>query len=119
MQAPGGDPVTGYLIDRPAALARCSRCGAATITAVTGGLTTVTDTKPLGIDQEISAILAGKATFSLQVMGSKIFLAPRSVAEIRAGRDHPVVALHSCPAGIRQLPVPAAAASSVSDDPPF
>jgi hypothetical protein len=110
--------LTGHLINTPAVLAKCSRCGAATITGTTSGLTTVADVHPLTIPEEITAIMSGKATFTLTAAGRNLFLTWRSVAEISAVRDHPVVAVHECPAGTHQQPV-TVPASSLPDDPPF
>lgn len=112
--------MTGHLVTRPAALAECRRCGAATITAMVDGLLTAVDTQPLSISAEIAAIMAGKTTFNLMVTGQRIYLEWRSVTRIRAGRDHPVVARHPCAAASsKPLPPATAAVEELPDDPPF
>ena len=112
--------MTGHLITRPAALAECCHCGAVTIIAMVDGLLTAADTQPLGISEEIAAIMAGKATFDLVITGQRIYLEWRSLTRIRVARDHPVVARHPCAAASsRPLPPVTAAAGEVPDEPPF
>jgi hypothetical protein len=111
--------MTQHLIDTPAVLANCSRCGQHTITATAGGIAVVADVSPLSLPQEIAARIAGAATFDFVTAGHSVFLEWRSVTHIRAARVHPVVAAHPC-AGARQSPVTLPAASQeVPDDPPF
>lgn len=111
--------MTQYLITEPAKAAACNRCGSRVITAVTGGLTTITDIQALSVNEEIAALLTGRATFDLQANGQRVFIEWRDVNRIRAGRRHPVVALHQCGPGARLLPLPAAPAAPLPDDPPF
>ncbi|SRR6266702_2291065 len=111
--------MTQYLITEPAKAAECTRCHTQVICAVTGGLTTITDTQPLSVNEEIAALLGGRATFDLHATGTRVFLEWRDITRIRAGRRFPVVALHQCAPGIRLLPLPAVTASPVPDDPPF
>ena len=112
--------MTQYLITEPAKAAECIRCGSQVITAITGGLTTVTDVSPLSVNEEIAALLVGRATFDLQADGKQVYLEWRDLTRIRAGRRYPVVAGHRCGPGARLLPLPAAApAAQLPDDPPF
>ena len=110
--------MTEHLITRRAALSQCVRCGNLTITGISGGLTTVVDTKPLSISDEISALITGKATFDLMITGQAIYLEWRDVTRIRAGRTYPVVTQHPC-AAASSRPLPPPPAEEVPDDPPF
>lgn len=110
--------MTGHLVTQPAKLATCSRCGALTLTAITGGLTTVIDPCPLEIAQEIAALMAGKATFDLVPVGCRLFIEWRDITRMRAPRLHAVVTVHQC-AGATQKPVPVPAAAPPPDEPPF
>lgn len=111
--------MTQHLVTQPAKTAECSRCGNTVITAITGGLTTVTDIQALSIGEEIAAILAGRVTFDLHAQGKQVFLEWRDIIRIRAGRNYPVVALHQCGPSARPMPIPAAPVSPLPDDPPF
>ena len=90
-----------------------------TITAMVDGLLTAVDTRPLGIGEEIAAIMSGKATFDLVITGQRIYLEWRSLTRIRAARDHPVVARHPCAAASSRPLPPVTAMEEVPDDPPF
>jgi hypothetical protein len=111
--------VTDHLITRPARIINCPRCGALALTAVTGGLTTVTSIEPLSIDQEIAALLTGRTTFDMQIRGTHIYLEWRDVTRIQAGREYPVVAIHQCTPAYQLVPLPVPAGEEVPDDPPF
>lgn len=110
--------MTEHLINRPAKLTQCSRCNSLTMTGITGGLTIVTDVKPLSINEEIAAIMTGRPTFGLHSAGHSVWLELRGTAEIRAGRPHPVVAVHKCRSA-RQLALALTASQEVPDEPPF
>lgn len=77
------------------------------------------DTKPLSIAEEISALIAGKATFDLAMTGQRVYVEWRDLTRIRSSRDHPVVAQHPCAAAsARPLP-PVSVSEELPDDPPF
>jgi len=111
--------MTGHLITRPAKISNCPRCGALILSAVTGGLTTITSIDPLSIDEEIAALLTGRATFDMQISGTCIYLEWRDITRIRAGRKYPVVAMHPCNPGCQPAPLPILPAEELPDDPPF
>lgn len=108
-----------HLITTPARAATCNACGSTVIHAVTGGLTTITDTTPLSVNEEIAAILAGRSTFDLQTAGNQLYLEWRDVTRIRAGRNYPVLAIHGCARGAQHPIPPAPSNNSLPDDPPF
>jgi hypothetical protein len=111
--------VAQHLINTPAKTGECSRCGAIILTAITGGLTTVTDIQPLSVDEEIAALLLGRATFDLQQTGTQTYLEWRDLTRIRAGRNHPIVAIHQCRGATVRLLTFTTASEKVPDDPPF
>jgi len=111
--------VNQHLVTEPARPVTCSRCGQQVIHAVTGGLTTITDTTPLSVNEEITALLTGRPTFDLQSNGNRAYLEWRDITRIKAGRRHPVVAAHQCGPGTQLLPVTAPPAEELPDDPPF
>jgi hypothetical protein len=111
--------VAQHLITTPAKTGECSRCGAVVLTAITGGLTTVTDARPLSVDEEIAALLTSRVTFDLQQTGTQAYLEWRDLTRIRAGRRYPVVAIHQCRGAAVRLLTFAAASEEVPDDPPF
>ena len=113
--------MTQHLITQPAKPGKCTRCGALILTAISGGLTTVTGPQSLTINQEIAALIAGRATFDLVVTGHSVFLEWRDLTRIRTGRRYTVVAIHECPLGATPgtRPLPVAATPPLPDDPPF
>src|SRR5262250_1869589 len=107
--------MTAPLITRPAKISNCPRCGALILTAITGGLTTITSIEPLSIDEEIIALLTGHATFDMQITGTQIYLEWRDITRIRAGRRYPVVVIHPCNLRYQPVPLPVTPAEELPD----
>src|SRR5215831_14497868 len=96
--------MTTHLVTEPARPVTCSRCGLRVIHAITGGLTTITDSAPLSVNEEIAALLTGRPTFDLCASGGHAYLEWRDITRIRAGRKYPVLAIHQCGPGAQLIP---------------
>lgn len=88
--------MTEHLITRPARADACRRCGWPVLTAISGGCPVQADIQPLAADTELAALLAGRLTYDICVSGNRVHLERRDIFRIRAGRNHPVVATHTC-----------------------
>lgn len=112
--------MTEHLINRPAKLTACARCGQLTFTGISGGITIIADPAPLSIDQEIAARLAGKTIYDVITSSRGPYLEWRSLARVKAGRYYAVAASHAC-ARTAQRDVELATPPPVPlpDDPPF
>jgi len=91
-----------HLIDRPAHYQPCPRCTRHTLTAWCGGIHTRLDPEPLSVNQEIAAILSGRLTYDVLILGLPRRMYPewRHLLRIQAPRRHPVIATHVCPPGV-------------------
>lgn len=89
--------MTIHLIDRPARLATCPRCGHPTLSAVSGGITVHATPAPLSISEEIAERLSGHSAYDVIIYGMRLYLEYRDLPRIRTGRRHQVVAAHGCP----------------------
>ena len=110
--------MTEHLINRPAQITACTRCGQKTLTAITGGLTTTIDPGPLTIAQEIAARITGKPTFDLVPSGAALYVEWRDITRVKAPRVYAVAAIHQCK-GARQVVLPTVPAAPLPDNPPF
>lgn len=116
------------MIDIPAVLDRCPRCGTQILDATSDGVRVRADAHPLDPQEELAAILNGRLTFDVQPLGlpRRPFLHHRCSFRIAAGRKWSVVATHRCPPGphfpqARQKPIALVIPSGppVPDQPPF
>jgi orotate phosphoribosyltransferase-like protein len=89
------------------------------LTAITGGLTTITDIQALSVNEETATLLTCRATFDLQPMGTQLYLEWRDITRIRASRKYSVVAVHRCRGAAVRLLTFATPAEEVPGDPPF
>lgn len=88
-----------HLEDGPAFYQPCPRCGRHTLTAYCAGVKTRLDPEPLSINAEIAALILGRRTYDVLVMGlpRRMYPAWRHLSRIRAPRIHAVIATHICP----------------------
>lgn len=89
------------MIDIPAVLTTCPRCGAQILDAVSEGLHVLADATPLDAHAELAALLDGRLTWDVQPIGlpRKPHLHHRHSFRIKPERKWPVVATHKCPPG--------------------
>lgn len=119
--------MTEHLISHPARLQPCPHCGHYTLTAIAGGLTVHANPQALSINEEIAALITGKASYDVLIHGLPrgIYLERRDIDRIRAPRAHAVVATHICPVLFNPSPQPAVdiglpyATAPQPDYPPF
>lgn len=86
-----------HLIDRPAHYQPCPRCGSHTLTAYSSGIHIRLDPETLNAEQELAALLSGRMTYDLMVLGLPRRMHPawRDQTRIRS-RRYQVVATHQC-----------------------
>jgi hypothetical protein len=119
-----------HLESRPARYQPCPHCGHHTLTAQDAGIPVRCDPEPLSINQEIAALLLGRATYDVLVYGLPRRMHPRyrDFGRIRAPRRHAVIADHKCGPGPRplmrqpetEIVIPfAITATAYGDIPPF
>lgn len=89
------------MIDSPAVLDTCPRCGAPILDAHSDGLHIRADAAPLDGHQELAALMDGRLTWDVQPLGlpRKPFLHYRHSFRIAGERKWPVVQTHRCPPG--------------------
>jgi hypothetical protein len=90
-----------HLEDGPAHYQPCPRCGRHTLTAWCAGVKTRFNPEPLTIHQEIAALLTGRRTYDVLILGLPRRMYPewRHLLRIQAPRKHPVIVTHACPPG--------------------
>lgn len=88
-----------HLIDEPAQLQACHRCGAQILWAMEGGIEIRADLLPLNLAQEVAALKAGRRTYTLKPGAWKPRLYWRSIHVIEEDprRELDVLAEHRCP----------------------
>jgi hypothetical protein len=101
-------PAFEHLIDRPAHLAPCRRCGDYVLAGLVGGAMTRCDPGAIDIHAELIAVLGGKASYDVCAWGlpRRLYLVWRHSLRITAARKYPVVAEHQCN-GTGRYPTPA------------
>ncbi len=89
------------MIDIPAVLDHCPRCGAQVLDATSDGLPTRADAQPLDPQAELAALMSGQLTYDVQPLGlpRRPYLHYRDAFRIQAERKWTVVATHKCPPG--------------------
>ncbi|WP_326637307.1 hypothetical protein OG884_26605 [Streptosporangium sp. NBC_01755] len=89
------------MIDIPAVLDHCPRCGGQILVAVSDGLPTRADATPLTPQAELAALLDDRLTYDVQPLGlpRRPYLHHRNSWRIQAPRKWPVVGSHRCPPG--------------------
>lgn len=95
------------MIDIPAVLDHCPRCGQQVLDAHSDGLHIRADAQPLDPQAELAALLDGRLTYDMQPLGlpRKPYLMYRDAFRIGAERKWTVVGSHKCPPG-PHLPSP-------------
>jgi hypothetical protein len=95
---PRQPPRFEHLIDRPAFLQPCRRCGAWVLAAITGGVPTRCDPGSLTAQAELIALLSGKQSYDVVTYGlpRRMFFQWRHATRITGERKYPVVATHKC-----------------------
>lgn len=99
---------SGCLIDRPAWYQPCPRCGHHTLAALVSGHKIRCDPEALNINQEIAALLMGKQTYDILLIGLPRRMQPvwRDISRIRATRRYLVIADHRCNPGAQRPAIP-------------
>lgn len=96
--------MSDHLISRPAYSAPCTACRQRLILAIDGGLTIAADPQPLTVNEEIAAHLTHRGAYDLiKTPGAKTWLIHRDIFRVKAGRTHPVLGDHACPAARHPL----------------
>jgi hypothetical protein len=87
-----------HLISTAAVLAPCTGCRAPILACHAAGFRTYADPQSLTINAEIAAWVSNRLVFDVIGWGMprKLYLEYRNLMRVTAGRNHPVVAQHSC-----------------------
>ncbi len=90
--------MSGHLISTAAALVGCRRCARTVLEGYDGGQLIRADPAPLAPEDELLALLGGRHTYDLHLMGlpRRPYLIWRCTFRLRAPRRHQVVATHEC-----------------------
>lgn len=127
MTKPATRPAIEHLIDRPAHLAPCRRCGAYVLAGLVGGVLTRCDPSAIDIHAELTAVLSGGRSFDVCAWGlpRRLYLVWRYSLRIASARKYPVVAEHQCngtgryPDTRLELTVPRPRPVDTTTKPPF